>query len=359
MQPDDKKLTYADSGVNRDLRAASKTGLVGLQKSYKFSRHGTPLRLPYGTLLPLGNGRYQDHVIEGVGTKVLVAQLAEKYDTIGIDAVAMAANDVIRSGATVISLADNIDILRSDPKIVGELLEGITKGAEYAEAPVVNGEVADVAALIKGVGSKRGFHIVVSAIGELYENEIIHGNELRAGDVVVGLPSSGLHSNGYSLARRTLFKKWGGVYRPKDVPDGLERSVVEELLEPTRIYAKQMRLAHPRHNVKAAVHVTGDAYLKFDKLQEVNPGIGFVFDNFNPPPIYDVIQDATRRLGKEIDDEEMFRTFNMGWGFVVVTDPRSVNAVIDAMGEGEPIGKVTNTGGIEIKYKDRTFDLKR
>ncbi len=354
-----KKLTYAGSGVDRDLRAASKTGLANLQETYRLSSHGPPIKLPYGMITPAGNGRYHDVVIEGVGTKVLIAQLADRYDTIGIDAIAMAANDVVRSGARPVVLVDNIDLQRSEPDFVNELMKGLIKGAEESEAPLVGGEVADVPTLMNGIRDNRGFHIVVTAVGELYEDEIIRGNHIVPGDVVVGLKAPNQHSNGVSLVRRTLFKQWGGVYEPEDVPDGLQRSVVEEVLEPTRIYVKQIKLAYPHQNVKAAIHVTGDAYLKFDKLQEVNPGMGFVFDNFNPPPIYGVMQDAARRLGKEIDDEEMFKTFNMGWGFALVVAPQSVHTLIDAMSEGEPIGTVTNTGNITVKYKGKTIDLKR
>ncbi len=352
------KITYTDTGVDRGERAAAKERLADLRRTYIFSKLGEPLKLPYGMITPMGNGRYADIVIEGVGTKVLVAQLAEKYDTIGIDGIAMAYNDVKRSGADCAAFADNIDMQRSEPWLVGELLKGLVEGAMQARAPLISGETADVPALTKGIRKNKGFHVVVTAVGELYEEYIIRGNDLVPGDVVIGLRSSGMHSNGYSLGRRVLFKKWGGAYLPSDVADGLERSVVEEALEPTRIYAKQLGTVDTRL-VKALVHITGDAYLKFDKLQEVNPGIGFEFNNFDPHPIFGVIQGAARRLGKEIDDEEMFRTFNMGWGYAVVTGRQNANAVIDAMGEGEPIGRVTNTGGIVVRYRRKILDLKR
>lgn len=353
-----KKITYADTGVNRDERAIAKTKLADLRQTYAFSRTGKPLKLPYGMITPMGNERYMDVVIEGVGTKVLVAQLAKKYNTIGIDAVAMAVNDVIRSGALCTAIADNIDMQRSKPYFVNELLAGLIEGAKQAEAPLIGGETADVPSLVKGIRRGKGFHIVATAIGELYKEEIIHGNDLVPGDFVIGLRSSGMHSNGYSLARQTLFKKWGGAYLPEDVADGLERSVVEEALEPTRIYNRVVERV-PNNMIKALVHVTGDAYLKFDKLQEVNPGIGFEFKNFNPHPIFGVIQAAAKMVGKEIDDEEMFKTFNMGWGYAIVASRQNANAVIDALGEGEPIGRVTDTGDITVKYRRKTIDLKR
>ncbi|MBI4167893.1 MAG: hypothetical protein HY515_02955 [Candidatus Aenigmarchaeota archaeon] len=116
-----------------------------------------------------------------------MAQLADRYDTIGVDAIAMAANDVIRSGARPIILVDNIDLQRSEPEFVNELMKGLIKGAEESETPLVGGEIADVPTLMNGIRDNRGFHIVVTALGELYENEIIHGNDITAGDVVIGL----------------------------------------------------------------------------------------------------------------------------------------------------------------------------
>ncbi|MBI4177496.1 MAG: hypothetical protein HY516_03960 [Candidatus Aenigmarchaeota archaeon] len=360
----DNKLTYAHSGVDRNLRAASKTGLAGLQSTYRFSRHGPPIKLPYGMITPIGGGRYADPVIEGVGTKVLIAQLAGRYDTIGVDAIAMAANDVIRSGADVRLLVDNIDLQRSDPSFVDELMKGLVEGAEQAGAPLVGGEIADVPALMNGIRRDRGFHIVVAAYGELDNSGIIRGDDLVPGDVVIGLRSSGVHSNGISLVRRTLFREWGGLYEPADIPEGLQRSVGEEVLEPTRIYVRPIGrikkyLPSYFNRPKAAVHITGDAYLKFDKLQEASPGTGFEFDNFHPQPIFAAMQSAAGKMGKEIDDEEMFRTFNMGWGFAVVVSPQYANQFIEAMGEGEPIGRVTDTGRITIRHGGKAFDLER
>jgi phosphoribosylformylglycinamidine cyclo-ligase len=357
-----RKFTYAEAGVDRKLRLKAKRALQVLKSTYRFSRYGGIVQLPYGCVFPIGESLYLDLVIEGVGTKVLVAQLAEKYDTIGIDGVAMAVNDVIRSGAKPLAIADNIHAQVSDPKIIGELLKGIAKGAVEAGCVVPSGEVGDVAEVIKGLVEGKGFDIVVAAIGEVASEKIIYGKDIKAGDVVVGLRSSGIHSNGVSLARKILFKKWGGKFELYDVPEELSREVVYEVLEPTRIYVKPLLRVEEEVKVKAIVHITGDAYLKFDRLTAFSKGIGFEFNNFKPQPIFTLIQKTASELGGKLTDEEMFKTFNMGWGFAVIVDKADVDKAIDILerndAQAEPIGCVTDSRGIKILYRNRKIILK-
>jgi phosphoribosylformylglycinamidine cyclo-ligase len=307
----------------------------------------------------MGNDKYQDHVIEGIGTKVLLAQLANKLDTIGIDAVAMAVNDLIRSGARPVSLTDNIDIQKSETTIIDELVNGISHGAEEAEVAVTGGEIADVKDIISGA-SENPFHIVCSCVGELKENEIVWGNKLEEGDVIIGLRSSGLHSNGISLARRILFKKWGGKYDAFDIPDGFDREIIYEALEPTRIYVKPFIKVAREFDIKAAVHITGDAYLKFEKLMKFNPKVGFEFNNFKPQPIFQLIKDTANEFGK-INDEELLKTFNFGWGFAVIVSKNNADGAIDSFGknklEAEIIGKVTNSKKIVAIYDDNEINI--
>jgi phosphoribosylformylglycinamidine cyclo-ligase len=135
-----KKLTYSEAGVDRETRAKSKQALSMLKRTYTLGRYGKVVQLPYGNIFLAGD-RYLDLVIEGVGTKVLLAQLADKYDTIGVDGVAMAVNDVIRSGATPLALVDNFHAHVSDPDLVKEWLKGIVQGAEESDCPVPGGEI--------------------------------------------------------------------------------------------------------------------------------------------------------------------------------------------------------------------------
>jgi phosphoribosylformylglycinamidine cyclo-ligase len=349
-----KTFTYANAGVNREQRHESKKALKMLEQTYKHSRYGKVMHLPYSNIFPFTHNTYLDLTIEGVGTKVLIAQLADKHDTIGVDAVAMAVNDVIRSGAEPVAISDNIHAQASNPELVTAWLEGIAKGAEESECPVISGEIGDVAEIITGLTEGAGFDMVVAAIGQVAEQDIITGKGIKAGDAIIGLRSSGLHSNGISLARKILFKQWGGKYQPHDVPDGLNREIGLEALEPTAIYVKPFLAAAKAVKVKAAVHITGDAYLKFNNLTHFSPDIGFEFTNFKPQPIFDLIQRTAQELGLTVTDEEMFKTFNMGWGFAVIVDKTDVEQALDLLGktvaEAEVIGNVTATPQVTIRH---------
>ena len=174
-----KNYTYTDAGVNRKQRVESKKALQNLKETYKHSLYGGIMHLPYGNIFPISENMFLDLQIEGVGTKVLLAQLAQKYDTIGIDAVAMVVNDVIRSGAKPLAIADNIHAQESNPQLVKEWLKGIIQGAAESESPVTNGETGDVAEIIKGLTENVGFDMVVSAIGQVERNQIITGEGIK------------------------------------------------------------------------------------------------------------------------------------------------------------------------------------
>jgi phosphoribosylformylglycinamidine cyclo-ligase len=355
-----REFTYAEAGVDRDLRAKSKAALTALEQTYNFSRHGNILKLPYGNIFPVGS-RYFDFVIEGIGTKVLLAQLANKYDTIGIDGVAMAVNDVIRSGAKPIAVVDNIHAQVSSPHLVSEWMEGIVKGATDAECFVPSGEIGDVAELIKGVVEGKGFDMIFACIGELSEEDVVFGNNIKLGDTVIGLRSSGIHSNGISLARKVLFKQWGGKYEPFDVVDGFERELIYEVLEPTRIYVKPVLNIAENRKIKGLVHVTGDAYLKFNRLMTFSKGIGFEFNSFKPQPIFQLIQETALEMSGVISDEEMLKTFNMGWGFAVIADSEDRDDILDSFEkngvEAAQIGRVTDSRKIVALYEEKKIEL--
>lgn len=357
-----RKFTYAKAGVNREMRTESKKALQLLKETFSYSPYGKIVQLPYGNVFPMGKGRYLDLQIEGVGTKVLVAQLANKYDTIGIDGVAMVVNDVIRSGARPLAIADNIHAQVSDPDLVKEWMVGLVKGAAEAGCVVPNGEIGDVPELIKGLVEGKGFDMVVASIGEVTSERLITGKNVKKGDSIVGLQSSGLHSNGISLARKILLKQWGGKYEPHDTPEKLESEIVYEVLEPTRIYVKPLLKVLEEVEVKAAVHITGEGYAKFDRLTKFSKGTGFEFSNFKPQPIFELVQKTASDLGGTITDEEMFRTFNMGWGFAVIVDQAEKDKTISQLERAgvhaEQIGQVTSSAGIKILYKKTKIVLK-
>lgn len=356
-----KSFTYSDAGVNREQRLKSKKQLKMLQETYKYSYYGAMMCLPYGNIFPISSNVYLDLVVEGVGTKVLVAQLIEKFDTVGIDAVAMAVNDVIRSGAKPLAIADNIHAEASDPKLVKAWLEGVAEGAAESDCPVAGGEIGDVTEVIKGVVDGKGFDMIVAAVGQVVKKDIITGENIEPGDPIIGLRSNGLHSNGITLARKILFDKWGGKYTSDATPEGLDREIALEVLEPTKIYVKSLLAAAQTVKVKAAVHVTGDAYLKFNNLSHFSPGIGFEFNNFKPHPIFGLIQKTALELGYIITDEEMFRTFNMGWGFAIIVDKTDIEEAVCALertgASPEQIGNVTKKQKIVIHYKNKKMVL--
>jgi phosphoribosylformylglycinamidine cyclo-ligase len=319
------------------------------------------MHLPYGNIFPIAENLFLDLEIEGVGTKVLLAQLAQKYDTIGIDAVAMVVNDVIRSGAKPLAIADNIHAQESNLQLVKEWLKGIIQGAAESECPVTNGETGDVAEIIKGLTENVGFDMVVASVGQVERQEIITGENIKPGDPIIGLASSGLHSNGITMARKILFKQWGGKYLPDDKPSGIDREIVLEALEPTKIYVKPLLKLASEVKIKAAIHITGDAYMKFNNLVSVSPGIGFEFTNFKPPAIFRLIQKTASELGFLVTDEEMFKTFNMGWGFGIIVDKTEIDKAMNTLEHDsikpEIIGKVTDKQTIEIKYQNKKMVL--
>jgi len=345
-----KMTTYAEAGVDREARAEAKKKLGGLESTYRFSEHGKIIKTPFNALYPIDENRYQVKTCDGVGTKVLLAQLADKHDTIGIDAVAMVVNDCIRCGARPIAITDVIDIKKSEPGLLMEIQKGLNKGATESECPLTGGETADVPELMKAT-----YHINCDCVGEVEKDKIITGESIEAGNVIIGLRSSGIHSNGVSLVRRVLFKAWGGEFEAFEKIDGLEKELIFEVLEPTRIYVKPFLKVFKEYGIKAAVHITGDAYLKFGKLIGAK-NIGFEFDNFKPQPIFDIVQ----KTGN-VEASEMFKTFNMGWGFALIVDDGDADDILDLFEknkiESEVIGKVVEKRCITIRYKGENIEI--
>lgn len=337
-------ITYSRAGVNRKTREETKKSLKGLELTYGLSKYGKVIKTPFNTLYPVGKNIYQVKTCDGVGTKVLLAEWINKHDTIGQDAVAMVVNDCIRCGARPIALTDMIDINKSEPKLLREILKGLILGAKEAGCPLMGGEIADVPELLN-----TSYHINCDCVGEIRKKDIITGKKLKSGNAIIGFRSSGIHSNGLTLARKVLFKKWGGKFNAFDKPDGLRRPLIYECLESTKIYVRPFLKIAEGFEILGAVHITGDAYLKFKRL---NNRVGFCLDNFKPQPIFNLIQET----GK-ISPKEMFKTFNMGWGFAVVIKERNKNKVLNLLKKekvkAELIGRVVKKRQIFINYKNK------
>jgi phosphoribosylformylglycinamidine cyclo-ligase len=257
---------------------------------------------------------------DGVGTKILVAQDLGRYDTVGIDCVAMNANDIICVGARPISMVDYIAVERADPAFLGEIGKGLYEGAKAARINIPGGEIAQVREMIRGSRDNGyGFDLVGTCVGIVHPERIIVGQQVRPGDVVVGIASSGVHSNGFTLTRRVLLDE-GGAKLTDRLP-GLRGTIGEELLIPTHIYVQEvMEMIDAGLAIKALIHITSDGLLN---LARVVAEVGYVIDQLQEPQaIFSLIQERGR-----IADAEMFRVYNMGTGFCVVVDPKDAQSV--------------------------------
>jgi phosphoribosylformylglycinamidine cyclo-ligase len=251
---------------------------------------------------------------DGVGSKLKVAFAADRHDTVGIDLVAMGVNDVIVHGAEPFYFLDYLAVHRVDPARVEAIVSGVAEGCRRAGCALVGGETAEMGELYApGEYDLAGF-----AVGVAERSRIVTGAEVRPGDRVLGLASSGLHSNGYGLVRKALFERLG--LKPGDSVPGLGRSVADELLEPTRIYVKPVLALLRSVPVQAMAHVTGGGIT--GNLPRVLPdGCRAVIDRraWPEPPIFRIIQEAG-----SVEEAEMRRTFNMGLGYLLVV--RAVDA---------------------------------
>lgn len=242
---------------------------------------------------------------DGVGSKTIIAEMMKKYDTIGIDCVAMNVNDLICVGAKPLSMVDYIAVQEVHSEILDAIGDGLCKGATEAEISISGGEIAQLGDIVKG------FDLVGMAIGSVNLDKVLTGQNISEGDVVIGVKSNGIHSNGLTLARRALFEK--NSYRIDQKIEDLGTTIGEELLRPTSIYVREsMEILQRIKGIKALVNITSDGLLN---LTRTSAQVGFVIDDLiEPHPIFGLIQ---RNLEK-VEDAEMFEVFNMGIGFCYV-----------------------------------------
>jgi phosphoribosylformylglycinamidine cyclo-ligase len=318
MTRERKPGTYGDAGVKTGQEAGLEALVRMLEptQSLREGRTGSSV-LPIGyfaNVVDIGHGLGLALTTDGVGTKILVAEMIGRYETIGIDCVAMNVNDVICVGAEPITMLDYLAVEEARADVLEAVGRGLAAGAAQAGVNIVGGELSQMAEVIKGHGKGTGLDLVGMCAGLVKLDEINIGQEVAPGDLLVGLASSGIHSNGLTLARRVLFE--GARMKPTERAEELGRSVGEELLEPTRIYVRVIReLMAEGVPLKAMVHITGDGLLNLLRIQ---PAVSFRIEELpEVQPIFRMIQ----RMG-EISDEEMYRVFNMGVGFCVVLPPR-------------------------------------
>lgn len=301
----------------------------------------------FGGLFRLQADRYKEPVLvsgtDGVGTKLKIAFLMDKHDTVGIDLVAMCVNDIVVSGAEPLFFLDYFATGKLAAAKGEAVVRGIAEGCRQAGCALIGGETAEMPSFYpEGEYDLAGF-----AVGVVDRSSIINGAAITPGDVLVGLASTGLHSNGYSLARRALFEDGGLNVRSKLVD--LDRSLGEVLLTPTRIYAKPALALAAEFPVKGIAHITGGGLT--ENLPRVFPNdcrAHICRGSWPVPPIFSVI----RKIGR-VDDAEMYRVFNMGIGLVLVVPARNADAVIAKAAtfgdKGYVIGEVV-TGEPGVEY---------
>ena len=318
-------LTYAQAGVDTSLAQEGLKGLLGWVEKTKTFREvaGAPaLDIGYfANVLDIGHGMGLAISTDGVGSKLLIAQQAGRYESVGVDCVAVNVNDVLCVGAEPIALVDCITLEWPDPSLLEELGKGLYRGAELARIAIVGGEMAQVPDMLKGPRPGHAFDLVGTCVGLVPLDRVIVGQDIQDGDVVVGLASSGIHSNGLTLARKALLDS--GLFTLETYVPELGKTLGEELLEPTHIYVLEvLEMLSANLRVKALAHISGDGLLN---LTRVRAPVGYVIEQLpDRPPVLPLIQKAG-----QVSDEEMFAVFNMGIGFCVVVDPADASQVIE------------------------------
>ncbi len=301
----------------------------------------------FANVVPVGPNLGVAISTDGVGTKLLIAEAVGKFDTVGIDCVAMNVNDVLCVGARPIALVDYIALEEPRFDLLDALGKGLAAGCAEAGVSCPGGELAQVAEMLRGVRPGSAVDLVGTAIGTVALDRVLTGQDVRAGDVLLGLASSGMHSNGYTLARRALLER-GRLKLDAHVPE-IGCVLAEELLRPTRIYVKSvLAVLDAGFSVRALGHVTGDGL--FNLVRTAKP-FGFDIEQWpETPPIFALIQ----QLGG-IADEEMFRAFNMGIGFGLVVDRGAVERVRARL---EQAGERVFVLGTVTEDAERTIHLR-
>ncbi len=320
----DRNQAYTQSGVDTTAAGLSLARLarhVNPTLRLRDGRVGRPIRGLgyYANVLDLGNNLGLAVSTDGVGTKLLIAEMMNKYDTVGIDCVAMNVNDIICVGAEPIAMLDYVAVGKCDPDVFDQVGRGLAIACEKTRITIPGGETAMVRDMLQGHGATEGFDLVGTAVGTVPLDRAMFGQDLRAGDIVVGVASAGLHSNGYSLARRVLLGEGRTVHT---FEPAFKRTIGEEVLEPTALYVSlAVELFERKLPVHAVCHITGDGYMN---LARVEAEVGFVLDRFPEwPAVFQVIAER----GK-ITPAEMFTVFNMGIGLCVMIPEAHADDVI-------------------------------
>jgi len=321
------KFDYAKAGVDIRLEEKAIKSLAGVIK-FARSGFGKPiLTSHYAGVIDCGDFGISI-TTDGVGSKILVAEAIRKFDTIGIDCVAMNVNDLLAIGSEPLAMVDYIATEKPDEWIMAEIAKGLEEGCRIANITLLGGETATLPEIV------RGFDLAGTAIGWVRKDRIVTGEKIREGDVIFAIPSSGIHSNGLTLARKVLEAAGLSYYEKFG-----DKTIGEELLTPTRIYMEILDVVR-NCEVHGLAHITGGGMLKLKRLKKMK----YVIDNpLKPQEIFSFIQ----KLG-EVEEAEMYRTFNMGMGFMIVLPECEVEKLKEIC-EGRVVGYVEDGEGVYVK----------
>ncbi len=335
-----KKLTYADAGV--DIEKADSLVETIKKIAKKTRRTGVMGEIGgFGGLFSLNTANMKNPVLvsstDGVGTKLKIAFLMNRHDTVGIDLVAMCVNDIAVQGARPLFFLDYLATGKLKTGTITDIIKGVGKGCIQADCALIGGETAEM----PGFYRENEYDLAGFAVGIVDNSKIVDGSEIRPGQQIIGIASSGLHSNGYSLVRKICFEVLG-LKVDSHVPE-LGKTLGEELITPTRIYSETIQSLVRDLPIQGLAHITGGGIM--DNIVRIIPqacGIAIKKGSWDIPPIFPFLQEAGN-----VDEKEMMRTFNNGIGLVAVVPEENVQEVLNRLtGSGEKawaIGQVTKT----------------
>jgi phosphoribosylformylglycinamidine cyclo-ligase len=333
---------YSASGVDTAASARAVDALVGVLRTIDLGRPSRSRLAPghYAAVLEIAPGLGLALSTDGVGSKVIVAEQAGRFTTVGIDCIAMNVNDVVCVGAEPIAVLDYLAVEQAEPGMLRDVAVGLKAGAEAAGVEIPGGELAQLPELLRGHPPPRGFDLNGACVGLVALDAMVTGADATPGDALIGLPSSGVHSNGLTLARRALLGAYGLDDRPPELGGA---SIADVLLEPTAIYVRAvLDLLRSDVQVHGLAHITGDG---LRNLLRLHASVGYEVDEPLPvPPVFDLIA----RAGG-VPPAEMHDVFNMGCGFVVVVPAAQAEAAAALLSGHHPgtrpIGRVTDAAG--------------
>jgi phosphoribosylformylglycinamidine cyclo-ligase len=339
-----KGLTYKEAGVDVD---AGNRAVVLMRDAVRSTFRPEVLTDVGGFGALFRMKQYREPILvsgtDGVGTKLKVAFMMNKHDSVGIDLVAMSVNDILVSGAEPLFFLDYIGAAKVEPEQIAEIVGGVAAGCREAGCALIGGETAE----LPGLYSPGEYDLAGFAVGVVEQSKVVDGRDICSGDVLIGLPSAGFHSNGYSLIRKIVFEQ--SNLSSVHIPEELGVTVGEELLRPTRIYVKSVLPLVQKGLVRGMVHITGGGFV--ENIPRVLPeGLGAVItrDSWPVLPAFKWL----KTLGN-LEEQEMFRTFNMGIGFVLVVRREEARQVMSQLREiGEEsyiIGQIAKGAGVRFE----------